>query len=170
MDLHGSCHCGKTSFDVVSQTPAPFMHCYCSICRKCQGGGGYTINIMGIYDTLKLHGEKYMKTYQAIIDKSVPKKDQELCGNVRYFCGECGSHLFAYSKEWPENVYPYASAIDTPLPEPKPEDVYRLMLNKESKCNWATTPKVDNKRNFSVYPDCSLEDWHKARNQFIERK
>jgi hypothetical protein len=30
------------------------------------------------YDTLKLHGEKYMKTYQAIIDKSVPKKDQEL--------------------------------------------------------------------------------------------
>ncbi|GAB5588604.1 hypothetical protein Unana1_03504 [Umbelopsis nana] len=170
MELHGSCHCGKASFDVISQTPVPFMRCYCSICRKCQGGGGYVINIMGLYKTLKLHGKKHMKTYQAIIDKTVPVEEQELCGNVRYFCRDCGSHLFAYDKQYTEYVYPYASAIDTPLPEPKPDDIYRIMLNDKSKCNWATTPKPDERRNFLLYPDTSLEDWHKDHHQFIERK
>jgi hypothetical protein len=28
------------------------MHCYCSICRKTQGGGGFAINIGARYDTL----------------------------------------------------------------------------------------------------------------------
>lgn len=46
MKLKGSCHCGAVSFEVESKTPQPFMHCYCTICRKTQGGGGYTINIM----------------------------------------------------------------------------------------------------------------------------
>ena len=31
----------------VGRTPYPFMRCYCSICRKTQGGGRCTINIMG---------------------------------------------------------------------------------------------------------------------------
>lgn len=90
-------------------------------------------------------------------------------GNVRYFCGECGCHLFAYNREYAEYVYPLASAIDTPLPEPKPEDIYRLMLNKDSKCNWASTPDADDKQNFEYYPDTSLEDWHKTHNQFIKK-
>lgn len=46
MKLKGSCHCGAVKFEVESKTPQPFMHCYCTICRKTQGGGGYTINIM----------------------------------------------------------------------------------------------------------------------------
>ena len=48
MKLKGSCHCGAVKFEVDSKTPHPFMHCYCTICRKTQGGGGYTINIMVI--------------------------------------------------------------------------------------------------------------------------
>ena len=48
MKLNGSCHCGTVKFEVESRTPQPFMHCYCTICRKTQGGGGYTINIMVI--------------------------------------------------------------------------------------------------------------------------
>jgi hypothetical protein len=30
MELHGSCHCGKTSFDVISQTPVPVSDKYTS--------------------------------------------------------------------------------------------------------------------------------------------
>ncbi len=47
MLLEGSCHCGAVKFSVESYTPYPYMRCYCSICRKTAGGGGYTINIMG---------------------------------------------------------------------------------------------------------------------------
>ena len=41
--LEGSCHCGAVRFSVKSHTPQPYMHCYCSICRKTAGGGGYAI-------------------------------------------------------------------------------------------------------------------------------
>lgn len=188
---------------------------FSSICRKCQGGGGYVINIMGlvsvekVYSTMlwaesqlyssikhwnftakntwkhikpsstkpfRLKNRSYGKIYSALMHTQVMKcllthwGSITNSGNVRYFCGDCGSHLFAYDKQYAEYVYPYASAIDTPLPEPKPDDIYRIMLNDKSKCNWATTPKPDERRNFLLYPDTSLEDWHKAHHQFIERK
>ena len=45
MLLEGSCHCGAVSFRVESSTPYPYQACYCSICRKTAGGGGYAINL-----------------------------------------------------------------------------------------------------------------------------
>lgn len=87
-------------------------------------------------------------------------------GNIRYFCGECGCHLYAYDKKWSEFVYPYACAIDTPLPELDSKDVYHIML--DSKANWVQAPKADEKQHaFKEYPDCSLEDWHKNNKQYI---
>ncbi|CAJ0650928.1 4291_t:CDS:10 [Entrophospora sp. SA101] len=76
-----SCHCGKVKFKVKSNTPVPYMRCYCSICRKLDGGGGYSINIMGLNDTLEVDGMENVKTYyyRGIKDKSLPKKQQEEC-------------------------------------------------------------------------------------------
>jgi hypothetical protein len=54
MRLKGTCRCGAISFSVDSHTPYPYQRCYCSICRKSAGGGGYAINIMGLADTLKV--------------------------------------------------------------------------------------------------------------------
>ena len=49
--LDGSCRCGAIRF---SHTPHPYQLCYCTICRKTAGGGGYAINIMGAAATLKV--------------------------------------------------------------------------------------------------------------------
>ena len=38
MKLEGSCHCGNVRFRCQAYAPVPFMHCYCSICRKTAGG------------------------------------------------------------------------------------------------------------------------------------
>ena len=46
--LEGSCRCGAVRFAVASHTPQPYQLCYCSICRKTAGGGGYAINLMGV--------------------------------------------------------------------------------------------------------------------------
>ena len=56
MQLEGSCHCGAVRFSLHSTTPCPYMRCYCSICRKTAGGGGYAINIMGDYESLAITG------------------------------------------------------------------------------------------------------------------
>ena len=52
--LRGSCQCGKVGFRVDSDTPYPFMYCYCSICRKTTGA--LTCNVMGKRDTLVVTG------------------------------------------------------------------------------------------------------------------
>jgi len=63
MRLEGSCRCGAVSFSVDSHTPYPYQRCYCSICRKSAGGGGYAINIMGVADTLKVKGNSARSGY-----------------------------------------------------------------------------------------------------------
>lgn len=64
MLLEGSCHCNAVRFSLESHTPYPYMRCYCSICRKTQGGGGYAINIMGLAETLKIRGKPNISIYR----------------------------------------------------------------------------------------------------------
>ena len=42
----------------------------------------------------------------------------ERVANLRHFCKTCGCHLWAWAPLYPTWVYPLASAIDTPLPDP----------------------------------------------------
>ena len=65
MLLEGSCRCGAVRFRVESPEPYPFMLCYCSICRKTAGGGGYAINLGALSDALEVEGEKNVSVYQA---------------------------------------------------------------------------------------------------------
>jgi hypothetical protein len=44
MDVHGSCHRGAVRFSLRSLQAVPYQRCYCSICRKTQGGG-YAISL-----------------------------------------------------------------------------------------------------------------------------
>jgi len=43
--LESSCHCGAVRFTVESRHPYPVNLCYCSICRKTAGVGGFAINL-----------------------------------------------------------------------------------------------------------------------------
>ena len=79
-----------------------------------------------------------------------------------------GSHLYAYCEEYADFIYPMACAIDTPLPFVEYKDIYHIMLNKDSKANWAIAPEPNpEKHAFSEYPDVSLEDWHKNNNRYV---
>ena len=56
MHLDGSCHCGAVGFSVEAAAPVPFLRCYCSICRKTGGGGGYAINLGAQAASLEVRG------------------------------------------------------------------------------------------------------------------
>lgn len=156
MQLKASCHCGAVQFSVASYTPYPFMRCYCSICRKTAGGGGYAINIMGQAETLKMKGKKHLKIYRVRF-KSRKHKKGILSTARRHFCGKCASALWIYDPTWPEWIYPFASAIDTDLPIP-PEHVHCLL---DSKANWVVVAKGKHEKHFQHYPEESILDWHK---------
>jgi len=83
MRLEGSCRCGAISFSLDSHTPYPYQRCYCSICRKSAGGGGYAINIMGRADTLKVKGKRALGVWNAPIDGHKGSADRHYCTAAR---------------------------------------------------------------------------------------
>ena len=150
MHLEGSCHCGAVHFSLDSTHPYPYQRCYCSICRKTQGGGGYAINLGGDANTLKVDGEDSINVYHARMP------DGSRSTAERHFCKHCGSGLWLFSPEWPELIHPFASAIDTELPVP-PEHTH-LLLN--SKASWVEVQGGPEDKRFEEYPEESIADWH----------
>jgi len=155
MKLEGSCHCGAVTFSVDAYAPVPFLRCYCSICRKTDGGGGYAINLGAHMKTLKVKGKQHIKVYRAKMRED-GKKTTTSTGQ-RNFCGKCGSCLWLYDPAWPDLLHPFAAVIDTPLPK-APEHV-NMML--DFKANWADVPKGKGEKHVRRYPKESLEDWHR---------
>ena len=154
MLLEGSCHCGAVQFSLQSHQPYPFNLCYCSICRKTAGGGGYAINLGGDFTTLEVSGREHLRVYRA--------KLHDAQGNVRIsqgernFCGECGSALWLWDPRWPELIHPHASAIDTSLPVP-PERTHMMLA---SRAGWVPVHAAPEDKQHDEYPDESLAEWH----------
>ena len=155
MKLDGSCHCGGVRFQLNSPHPYPFNLCYCSICRKTTGGGGYAINIAGEYSSLKVAGEENLSVYRAVIENKESGEHTKSEAR-RHFCKRCGSALWLWDPRWPELVHPLASAIDTDLPVP-PEHTH-LMVG--SKASWVELCEREKDKVFDEYPDESIAEWH----------
>jgi hypothetical protein len=153
--LKGSCHCGKVRFGVESAEPVPFMRCYCSICRKTAGAGGYAINLGAVARSMRVTGKRHLRIYRArIADER--GKGTRLSSARRYFCAHCGSALWAWDPTWPERVHPHASAIDTALPAP-PANVHCMV---GSKAGWVEVEGRPGDPRFEQYPNVSLAQWH----------
>lgn len=132
----------------------PYQRCFCSVCRKLQGGGGYAINLAAASSTLKLRGSDKITRYHAKLRE--PGKRTQRSGAERAFCNVCGSGLWLYDKRWPELLHPYASVIDTPLP--KPPSHVAIML--DFKADWVAVEMHPGDHSFGDYPDESIADWH----------
>jgi len=162
--LEGSCRCGAVRFSVEAQSPAPYMHCYCSICRKSAGGGGYAINLGAWAETLTVEGRDHIAEWRAPLDDPKHEGRTKQGSSRRSFCRHCGSALWAFDPQWPELLHPFASAIDTPLPTP-PERVHIMLAYKAP---WVTVPSGPQDRHFDHYPDESLESWHRRHGLYDE--
>lgn len=163
MHLEGSCRCGAVRFALDSHTPVPYQLCYCSICRKTAGGGGYAINLGGISSTLTIKGKRALGVYQAVICE----EDGSNCvtsSGQRHFCKRCASALWLYDPTWPELVHPFASAIDTPLPVP-PARVHLMLRYKP---DWVRPQLGPRDEVFDEYPELSLADWHKRHGVWAD--
>jgi hypothetical protein len=151
--LFGSCQCGKVEFSVESETPVPFMFCFCSICRK-TGGGAFGCNIMGIRKTLKVEGKRTLRSYNAVIREV--GKPTTISKAQRWFCGACGSHLYLTDARWPKGVWPYVQAIDTPLPVPERP----VLMMTAFKPDWVPRWMTAHGTSYPRYPKLSIAAWH----------
>jgi hypothetical protein len=155
MLLEGSCHCAAVRFRLHSRHPYPFNLCYCGICRKTAGGGGFAINLGGEHATLEIEGRAHVRVYHAKIRGPDDAETYESPAE-RHFCGQCGCHLWLWDPRWPDLVHPLASAIDTPLPT-APERTH-LMLG--SKASWVEPAIGPKDQQFAEYAEESIAEWH----------
>lgn len=166
ISLKGSCRCGAVTFTVDSHTPQPYQLCYCSICRKTAGGGGFAINLMGVADTLRVTGQDALDIYRAQIEA---RGADGVCrlqtsSGQRHFCGRCASALWLFDPSWPDLVHPFASAIDSELPVP-PARVHLMLRYKAS---WVEPVIGPDDACFDAYPELSIEDWHRRRGLWLD--
>ena len=160
--LKGSCRCGAVHFDVQSHAPYPYQLCYCSICCKTAGGGGFAINLSAVTDTLKVTGKDAIGIYSA----EIVQEDGtcETSSGQRNFCSRCATALWLYDPTWPELVHPFASAIDTQLPVP-PSRTHIMLRFKPS---WVQPDIRPGDICKDEYPDESIEQWHRWRGLWID--
>lgn len=162
MLMTGSCRCDAVRFEVESHTPVPYQLCYCSICRKQQGGGGYAINLAAVAETLQVEGEAHLGLYRAEIEEGHGRVHTS--SGERRFCRECGTALWLFDPNWPELVHPFASAIDSDLPPAKE----RVHLMLKYKASWVQPDIRPGDAAFDLYPEESIEDWHRKRGSWVD--
>ncbi|HVK60104.1 MAG TPA: GFA family protein [Bdellovibrionales bacterium] len=159
IQLDGSCQCGRVRFSVKSNYVYPYQLCYCSICRKTQGGGGYAINLSADATTLTLDGQEHISVYHAKLKN--PEDDHvHVSSGERHFCSRCGTFLWVFDNDYPELIHPFASVIDTDLPAPPT----RTHIMLEFKASWVVPDISEDDLVFERYPDESIADWH-SRNK-----
>lgn len=154
MLLHGSCHCQAVRFQVEASSPVPFNRCYCAVCRKTAGAGGYAVNLGADHATLQVTGAEHVRVYRARIDRGADGIEHSPA--ERHFCGVCGSALWLYDPRWPDLVHPHAGVIDTDLPVPPV--LWHMMM--EARPDWVEPDIGPGDRVFDQYPDESLAEWH----------
>lgn len=146
MRLAGSCECGAIQFSASSEAPYPYRICYCRRCRKLAGGTGAAVNILADASSLQLIGDVSPTRYQ-----QVPS------GSITSFCPHCGTALFVEISGWPQWVYPFASAVDTPLPVPP----HYLHIQVADRPEWVPNMGAPDDPTFSSNTDESIINWHR---------
>ena len=68
--------------------------------------------------------------------------------------------LWNFNPRHADWIYPFASAVDTPLPA-TPESRHIMIKHKAP---WVEVS--DDERQFDQYPDESIEDWHRKRGLY----
>jgi hypothetical protein len=162
MELKGSCHCGAVKFRLQSSQPVPYQRCYCSICRKQQGGGGYAINLAGDAKGMHVTGREHITIYHAKMREAGERTHTSTA--ERHFCAKCGSALWLFSPEWPELIHPFASAIDSDLPVP----VEHTHLMLAFKPGWVEVEGGKKDKHFHHYPEESIAEWHERTGQTVK--
>jgi hypothetical protein len=132
MKLEGSCHCGAVTYAVDAQSPSPDTYCYCGICRKTAGAGGFAVYVAANHRTTVVQGREHMRVYRARFQPP-GESAQRTSTAERAFCERCGSQLWIWHPEIPDVVYLHASGVDTPLPLPSE----RMHIMLDSRARWS---------------------------------
>ncbi|MFC3852721.1 GFA family protein [Salinispirillum marinum] len=111
--LTGSCLCGQVTYH-LQEEPTQIDLCHCSVCRKAHGSvlsAGSTLSATALQVNT---GDDLLRFFE-----SSP-------GKRRYFCANCGTHLFSRMDKSPDKVRLRVATLDI---EPSLPQVRTLHLD-----------------------------------------
>ncbi|MCG8381629.1 MAG: GFA family protein [Gammaproteobacteria bacterium] len=77
----GGCLCGSVTYRILGKV-GDIVHCHCQTCRKAHGAAFSSVAAVNEHE-FELSGRDCLRSYE-----SSP-------GKKRYFCSNCGTHLYA---------------------------------------------------------------------------
>ena len=95
----GSCLCGSVQFEFDSEI-REFHHCHCKTCRKAHAtvfGSSALVNA---------------SAFRVRSGKDMISEYSSSAGKIRYFCSNCGTHVFARGDQVPDDVILRIGALD----------------------------------------------------------
>lgn len=124
--LEGGCLCGAVRYRAEAEETLHYL-CHCSDCRR-YGGGPYHAAIVVAASALEISGEPRVYTCRADSGRTI----------ARYFCGDCGGHLF--TSPWPEatRFSVKAGTLDDPSQFQPAHQIWR-----QSRQAWAHPPEME---------------------------
>ncbi len=100
MEWTGGCLCGAVRYRITAK-PIAAYYCHCSMCRRNSGGGMFLASA-----TVSIEGFTFTKGKPAAYESSP--------GNLRLFCGACGSPLGCRVAEDPKLIEFHLGCLDDP--------------------------------------------------------
>ena len=120
--IEGGCHCGALRYALTAPLGAAFV-CYCDSCRRLSGGARLA-GVPAPLDALTLTGASSVYTYAG--GSNVVRL---------YFCGRCGTHLFAAPLAHPGVAVLRVGTLDDGA------SIQRVMaVHTEKACAWDLVP------------------------------
>ena len=109
--VNGSCLCGAVAFETTAEPIAQIL-CHCSHCQVVSGAQAYAAYIVPLDSVTLLKGE---------VD-GYPVKAESGNTNIRKFCTQCGSRMWA---ELPELAFASVNGMALPKGHFQPQGLHR---------------------------------------------
>jgi len=97
--IKGKCHCETVKYESINESEAAAF-CHCGTCRKINGSAFGSSAVIPEEGFKIISGETSLKKYE-----SSP-------GKIRFFCSNCGTHIFATSSKNPGKMILRIGCID----------------------------------------------------------
>ena len=97
--ITGGCLCGAVRFQITAKPLLPH-YCHCTMCQK-NGGGPFIVSATVLFEGFSF-------------TKGKPAAYESTPGNLRLFCGACGSPLLARVAEDPKLMDVNLGCLDDP--------------------------------------------------------
>ena len=98
--ITGSCLCGKVTYEISGKV-GDIVHCHCVTCRKAHGAAFSSVARVNDADFI-LSGLDHLNSFESST------------GKRRYFCSNCGTHVYAKRDNTPHLILRLGSLDDDP--------------------------------------------------------